>query len=94
MIRHSYLLVSFDKKAGQTRTGILENQEFTTELHKPITKRFQRHQGYSPHQDKISGADLAGIQLHDYGIEIYLAHNEGKPVFAERLIRTLKIKIL
>ena len=31
--------------------------------------------------------------LQDNNIEIYSAHNEGKSVVAERLIRTLKTKI-
>ena len=31
--------------------------------------------------------------LHENGIEMYSTHNEGKPVVAERFIRTLKNKI-
>ena len=54
----------------------------------------------------MQGADLADMQLmskfnnspfkkwlKDNAIEIYSIHNEGKSVFAERFIRTLKTKI-
>ena len=63
IIKYSKLLVSFDKRAGQTKTGIFENQEFISELHKSITRNFQRHKVYSCHQDNIAGANLANMQL-------------------------------
>ena len=33
------------------------------------------------------------LWLHDTGIEVYSTHSEGKPVAAEKFIRTLKNKI-
>ena len=38
-----------DKKAGQTVTGISENQELASELHKRITRKFQKCNVYSSH---------------------------------------------
>ena len=52
-----------DKEAGQTRTGISKNQEFTNELHNPITRKFQRRKLYSSYRDNIQGADLVDLQL-------------------------------
>ena len=45
--------------------------------------------------DKGSGFDNNSFKkwLKDNDIEIYSTHNEGKPVVAERFIRTLKNKI-
>ena len=51
------------QKAGQTKTGIFKNQEFNSELHKPVTRKFRRCKVYSCHQDNIAGANLAGMQV-------------------------------
>ena len=36
---------------------------FTNQLHKPITRTFQKRTTYSRFKDNIWGADLAGMQL-------------------------------
>ena len=57
----------FDKKARDTSihiaTGISENQELTNELHKSITRKFQKRHVYSSYQDYIWVADLADVKL-------------------------------
>ena len=57
----------FDKKARDTSihiaTGISENQELTNELHKSITRKFQKRHVYSSYQGYIWVADLADIKL-------------------------------
>ena len=52
-----------DKKAGQTVAGISENQELASELHKRITRKFQKCNVYSSHWENILSADLANVWL-------------------------------
>ena len=42
---------------------MLQNQQFSEELHKPIIKTFKSRKVYSSFKDNIWGADLADMQL-------------------------------
>ena len=70
----------FDKKTltGTVKNENISNKELKKELHKPIIRKF----------------NLQRIICRIICREIYSTHNEGKSVFAERFIRTLKNKII
>ena len=54
----------FDKKSEGS--GIINNKEniqLADELHKPITRKFEKRKLYSSFRDNIWGADLADMQL-------------------------------
>ena len=54
----------FDKKSEGS--GIINNKEniqLADELHKPITRKFEKRKVYSSFRDNIWGADLADMQL-------------------------------
>ena len=55
----------FDKKSFRAtfKKENSTNQELAKELHKPITKKFQKWRVYSPFIDNNWGADLADVQL-------------------------------
>ena len=53
--QHQWLIIFFDKKAGQTGRGISENHESSKELHRTITRKFRRHKVHSSYQDKSFG---------------------------------------
>ena len=55
-----------DKKSascGDVRKEKMSNQELPKELQKPIIRKFKKRKVHSSFTDKISGADLADIQL-------------------------------
>ena len=56
------------------------NEKLTQELHKPVIKK----KNYNNFLQKW---------LSDNDILMYLEHNEGKSLVAERFIKTLKVKI-
>ena len=51
----------FDKKAGNTQTGISDNQKLAYEVHKPTTRKVRRLKVYSVYQENTSGADLTDM---------------------------------
>ena len=51
----------FDKKAGNTQTGISDNQKLAYEAHKPTTRKVRRLKVYSFYQENTSGADLTDM---------------------------------
>ena len=47
-----------------SRTGIVsEDKQLTNELHRPITRKFKKHNIYSSFRDNIWGTDLVDLQL-------------------------------
>ena len=55
-----------DEKSTSNRTiknKNTSNEELAEELHKPITRKFEKRQVYSSFQDNIWGADFADMQL-------------------------------
>ena len=54
----------FDKKSqGSGLANNKENVQLANELHKPITKKFNKRKVYSSFKDNIWGVDLADMQL-------------------------------
>ena len=54
----------FDSKvSGSGAKLIPENKQLTNELHKPITRKFEKRKVYSTFKDNIWGVDLADMQL-------------------------------
>ena len=55
----------FDKKASGSsiKNKNISNKELSEQLHKPITRNFNKRKVYSPFIDNICGADLADMQL-------------------------------
>ena len=55
----------FDKKSKVSgiKNEIKENQQLTTELHKPIIRKFKKEKVYVPSNDDTWDADLADMQL-------------------------------
>ena len=55
----------FDKKniRWSNQNEIMSNKKLAEELHKPITRKFNRRKVHSSSIDNIWGADLADIQL-------------------------------
>ena len=54
----------FDKKtAGSGIKTMHQNEQLAEELHKPITKKFNKRKVYSAFKDNIWGAHLADMQL-------------------------------
>ena len=47
---------------GAVKNEIMQNKEVAEELHKPITKKFEKCKVYSSFKDSIFGADLADMQ--------------------------------
>ena len=53
----------FDKKSSGSSVAMLQNQQLSVKLHKPIIKKFKKRKVYSSFKDNIWGDDLADIQL-------------------------------
>ena len=55
----------FDKKTSGSsiKNKNISNTELSEQLHKPITRNFNKRKVYSPFIDNICGADLADMQL-------------------------------
>ena len=54
----------FDKKTkGSGVKSILQNEQLSEELRKPVIEKFKKRKVYSAFKDNIWGADLADIQL-------------------------------
>ena len=54
----------FDKKAADSGIKSMpQNEQLAEELHKSIIRKFKKINVYSTFKDKISGADLADMQL-------------------------------
>ena len=57
----------FDKKAGNTQTGISDNQKLAYEVHKPTTRKVRRLKVYSSYRESTWGADLTDmLSLNKY----------------------------
>ena len=48
---------------GAIKNKIMSNKDLAEELHKPITRKFEKRKVHSPFIDNIWGADLADMQL-------------------------------
>ena len=54
----------FDKKSSRgIKNENISNKQLAEELHKPITRKFNKRKVLSPFIDNIRGADLADMQL-------------------------------
>ena len=54
----------FDKKSeGSGLKLVHQNEQLANELHKPITRKFEKRRVYSTFKDNIWGVDLADMQL-------------------------------
>ena len=81
--KYSWVMPSKDKKEN-TITNVF--QRILDELnHKP--KKIWTNKGSEVYDRPMK------LLLHNYDIEMYPTHNEGKPVVAERSIRHLKDNI-
>ena len=52
-----------DKKTSGRGIKNISNKELAEELHKPITRKFNKRKVHSPFIDNIWGADLVDMQL-------------------------------
>ena len=61
----SSMVFKFFGKSSAADSGIqsMSNQQLTNELHKLISKKFERRRVYSSFKDNIWGVDLADMQL-------------------------------
>ena len=48
---------------GAVKNKTMQNKELAEELHKPITRKFEKWKVHSPFIDNIWGSDLADMQL-------------------------------
>ena len=46
------------KTSGRTVKKIISNKELADELHKPITRKFEKRKVHSPFKDNIWGTDM------------------------------------
>ena len=55
----------FNKKAsgGPVKKEIISNKELAEQLHKPITRKFEKRKVHSRFIDNIWDADLGGMQM-------------------------------
>ena len=54
----------FDSKVSGSGVKLIpENEQLANELHKPITRKFEKRKVYSTFKDNIWGVDLADMQL-------------------------------
>ena len=66
----------FDEKVWDTSTDTGreksdENKKLFNELHRPITRKFQRRKVYSSYHDNIWGTDIANVQpLNNWGTDL------------------------
>ena len=52
-----------NKERGVNSNRVSKNKQLAKDLHKPITRKFDKRKVFSSFKDKLWGADLSDIQL-------------------------------
>ena len=52
-----------NKETGVNSNRVSKNKQLPKDLHKPITRKFDKRKVFSSFKDKLWGADLSDIQL-------------------------------